>query len=295
MSYTPRFNTNILAVARRVQDARTDATANGKRYSSALLAFYQNTAIRDLIKEVYVTAKGAFHLIMPEIVKLSSWLPVITQTTHGTADMPVEAWLFLDLADNASPARTYPQLTQNVARALSALDPAIDATHPAYSQAGRKLLTFGVVSSISVRGRYIQQIADISPSYGTVGAGGGYFNAAAAYAWVAATRTFTVLTSLGLTVAVVGKPLIFHKTTDLYVGTITGIAIGITDTVLTLEGDNLPAGNLSSGSETILIPDSTLISYDIPLSPNWDGEIRERMVAMALADVKFSPIALSGG
>ena len=54
MAYSTRFGANILTAAQRLHDNRTVAESSGdgaSRYTSDLLRRYQNTAIKDIIRD----------------------------------------------------------------------------------------------------------------------------------------------------------------------------------------------------------------------------------------------------
>ncbi|HMD14791.1 MAG TPA: hypothetical protein VKI62_09215, partial [Bacteroidota bacterium] len=71
MPTTIRFDANILAASRRVQQIRVDPTSNGDgvfTFKSVDWQNYQNRAIRDIITQSYASLKFRFGDIIPQYV-----------------------------------------------------------------------------------------------------------------------------------------------------------------------------------------------------------------------------------
>ena len=102
---TTQFNLNILSAARKLKDARTTADASsdtGKRYSSALLSDYQNRAVRDLLTETYAKLGADFGSAIPEYMKTSGALSLVS----GSVAKPSDAWYTTDLSLNLGSSGT---------------------------------------------------------------------------------------------------------------------------------------------------------------------------------------------
>jgi hypothetical protein len=97
---SPRFDANILAAARRLQDARTSAAASddaNKRYLSALLVVYENDAIRDILAEMIALKDPGLEKI-PQYLQRSSPITI----TLGVGARPTTAQFIISLKDTAN-------------------------------------------------------------------------------------------------------------------------------------------------------------------------------------------------
>lgn len=94
---TTRFNNHVLSVARRLNDPRTDASATGDTgavYSSAILSYYVNQAMRDLVRDYFLKlGEQATAAIFPDLVKVSSALTLTT----GSVAVPTDSWFITAL------------------------------------------------------------------------------------------------------------------------------------------------------------------------------------------------------
>lgn len=155
-----RFNQNILDAARRLKEARTDATSSGDtemRYSSALLTTYQNRAILDVVKSVFEkVGRLGFSTVMPEMVKgnLTASLTSPIGGGAGVFSMPVDAWTFLEVFDLTG-SKIVKRIDADVVKVINSLDPLLvpSATQPIYYETMGTLVTYPALTSVV--GRYI--------------------------------------------------------------------------------------------------------------------------------------------
>jgi len=99
MAYSTRFAANIITAARRLHDNRTVAEASGDgvlRYSSDLLRQYQNTAQKDIVRDLYQKYGDKVSSIIPEMVIESG---NITLTT-GLGTLPAGTWIVLETSSS---------------------------------------------------------------------------------------------------------------------------------------------------------------------------------------------------
>jgi len=120
---------------------------------------YQNTAIRDTIKDAYLKSGDAFGSVMPEMVKTAQDLVI----TAGVFNNPTDAWIILEVAaedDGWYATRIVKNLLKVKAGRDAMLNPT--AAHPAFYQTA--LTT--VILPASITGEdaiisYIPQLDDM--------------------------------------------------------------------------------------------------------------------------------------
>ena len=77
----------------------------------------------------------------------------------------------------------------------------------------------------------------------------------------------------------IGKTVLFSDDNVVYEGRITGVENGY---LFNVEGDALPA--INAVLLNLLICDKTQSRLDLKFKPQWDSEIRQRMIELALKD-----------
>lgn len=278
MSATVRFNANILAVARRLQDTRTYPTSAGdseRRYAAAILAEYQNKAIKDIIADMYNKVGPMFPMVLPECVKVSGTISLAS----GVGSFPSDAWRFLEVATSDFSVYMH-ELLDDVIAVKSGRHGTIvpSATEPVWYQEGRKLYILPT-SIASVAGRYIISPTDI---LALTSVSGGLYNLANG-AYTYATKTLVVTMNSAFTVDDVGRTVTMKidSTGYVHIGRIGAFTNG---TTVVLEGINLPGTDVTVNQ--VHAPDTNADATDVILSSVWDPEIQDRMAMYALADAK---------
>jgi hypothetical protein len=172
---TTRFNNNILQMSRRLNDPRTDASSSGDTgavYTSAILAGYQNQAIRNLIKDQFLkVGELGIAAVFPELVRLSSALTLTTSGTQGSVAVPSDCWLVITLRNSGATKEfrkviDIHDLNRMVTGEHAFLNPT--AARPYFFELSGSIYTRGIYSG-DVVAIYLQSPADVVV---TTGAGG---------------------------------------------------------------------------------------------------------------------------
>jgi hypothetical protein len=148
-SVVPRFDANVIAAARRLHDKRTDATSSGDtgmRYTSALLAAYQNNAIRDIVRDTYKALGPGIKTAMPEMLSLKEG----AQPSSGIVSISTTTWMVLEVQNSAKTVRPFQPLgNADFLTVRSGFHPIIkpSATVPYFTQIGQKLYLLGLTGS----------------------------------------------------------------------------------------------------------------------------------------------------
>lgn len=161
---TTKLNNLIIAVSRRVGDARTDASSagdSGRRITSALWVEYVNQALKDLLMEKFeALGVDGFADAFPEFVKTSSALTL----TGGSVAKPADAWVFVELLKSDGSIRFERVESSRVLQVKYGHDPlqVPSATEPAfYEEAGNVVALPSSVGTWTVVGRYVVTPEDL--------------------------------------------------------------------------------------------------------------------------------------
>jgi len=288
---TTKLNSVIVAVARKLQDERTDASASsdtGTVYHSVLLTEYANRAVRDLLREKFLAlGKEGFAGLLPEYIVESAALTL----DAGSVAKPVGAWFVLDLYKSDKTIKFEPLEPDEVGSVLTSeagLDNAT-ASRPKFYEEGSNIKTLGLTSG-NVIARYIKAHQDLTVITGASGDGKSSSDTAA---YTATTKTWDAdIYNTFAVAADAGKPMMFRTASVVYFGTIVSVTNVAPDEgdplghcYIVLEGDGLPSGNVASIVES-MIADMGPLDSDLKLNENWLGEIIDRMVAMGEADAE---------
>jgi hypothetical protein len=164
-----RFDANIITAAIRLHDPRTtahlDSNETTLRYSETALVKYQNVAIRDTIKDVYLNHTPDFDSIMPEMTSESADIAV----NSGIIIVPSDCWIVLECAksDYTWYARRIARNTMKVKAGRDALLIA-SASKPLFYQTGRTVVVLPLtITSVNARLWYIQQPSDMTAGNAT--------------------------------------------------------------------------------------------------------------------------------
>lgn len=161
MAYSPRFAANIITAARRLHDNRTVAESSGDgtlRYSSDLLRQYQNMAIRDLVKDLYLQHGANVDSVIPELVSESGDITL----TNNAGNMPADGWIILEASKNDY-TLYYEKIDTNPLKVKNNRDPLIQptASRPYFYQVGKTLQVLPVTPNLGpARIWYLQTPAD---------------------------------------------------------------------------------------------------------------------------------------
>jgi hypothetical protein len=278
MSATLRFNANLMAAASTLKDRRTrpsSAGDSGRRFSSDILAYYENRAIKELILEKYFQYGENFDQVMPECVKTSADL---TLDANGVADLPPDAWLFIDLAKSDFSAyihKIFEDVSAVRAGRVGTIQPSLDDVY--FFEEGRKIYVLPDDGATTVKGRYVVTPTDISVIEES---GGGNYSVGKGE-WTSATGLLAVSMHSDFLITDIGKTVMFQIGTTIYHGRISGYSD--TDEVF-VSGQGLPTGG--EIVEAVMVADSGPDLNDVPIAPIWDPEIVKRMVGYGLADQK---------
>jgi hypothetical protein len=275
---TTRFNNNIVVTSRRLQDARATAAAiadTGRRYKSADLEDYQNRVIRDIIKERWVQVGVSFGDLFPELVKTSSLLTPAAGVIAKTTDMwrvlqlfNEDKTLFIDRIPDAD--------VGDVIAGRSLIRPTV--TTPVFYEERNTVSILPTTFAEDVYARYVISHPDIQVLVGAAGAGN--FNTLDG-SFTFATKTLIITMDSVFTVSDVNKPLIITDDNDAnYFG---HIASFVNATTVVLIGDGLPTAD--KPITTVKVADVSDVT-DILLDKEWDGEIQDRMVKLAILDAR---------
>jgi len=161
---TPNFDQNILAASRRLQDLRTDpspAGDPGHRYTSALLTYYQNAAVRDLLTETLKAKGDDIGSIFPEYMKSAQ--QALTSNSFAT---PTDLWLLTQMTIPATGVNVYPIKQDEVLFVTQGLNPLIQLTanNPGFYQEGQSVILYPAATypqTNSVQLRYFINYVDI--------------------------------------------------------------------------------------------------------------------------------------
>ena len=281
MAATPRFNANLLAAARRLQDERALATDNGLRYSSELLSFYQNASIRDIIREMWVQHGVGVVRSLPEMINRVGPLAI---DGDGMGSVPSGSYQIISLITD----ETTPVPVQRVFRDLSRLDAGLDslqgtAENPIFIQVERTIYLKGK-DSVDVKGYALSEHIDIAPSYQSSEGSDSNVMPAAGGSWTAATRTLVATMDHPFTAADVGKIITLGLTTVCYLGTVESFVDAST---VVLKGTDLATFDLAP-LQSVHLSGVRGVGDDIPLSAVWDSHIVDRMVAYGHQDAKVA-------
>ena len=286
---TTRFNANILAASRRLQQNRTQAGPagdSGNRYTSARLSDYQNRAIRDLVRAGFEKGADLFALRFPQMLKTSDLIAVDGLSTLA---IPSSVWLIVDAWLESKKLKRIPD--HRIADVRSGVDRLIvpSATEPAYyiENGGTYFLPAPATGNLYYR--FVQEHTDIVVS--TAASGVGNKNTANG-TFTAATKTLTAAMTIAFASADVGKRVIFSTVNGI--GGLTGVYESLiysqtsaTAVVLGGSGDYLPIADETVSA--VLVSDYTPDISDIILSRYEDGAIIDLMVQYAMQDKALQP------
>lgn len=286
---TTRFNTNIVTAARRLQNQRTTAAATGDdggRYSSALLSDYQNRGIRNLLQELYAKLGMGFGDAIPEMMRNSNIIPM----TAGRFTKPLDAYHVMELVRSDYSTKFYKLPDDRIEQVKAGRAPDITPTvnRPVFWEQGDIIYTLPAsVSAWSVIARYIRVHQDISVITGATGPGNFLTGGSQ---WFDTIKAIGAIMNVPFAVGDENKFVVFKDdATDIvYNGRIqsaiapTGYTQG---EVVVLYGDDLPTADIAL-IDAVLVIDENLDNGDILLNPNFDGEIVDRIVALAQADAQ---------
>jgi hypothetical protein len=136
MAYSTRFGANILTAARRLHDNRSVAESSGdgdSRYTSDLLRRYQNTAIKDVIRDLYTQYHDKVDQVIPEMVSESGNIALVA----GLGTLQDGTWIVLEAA-KSDYSLYYTKIDRNPMKIKTARDPMLTPTalHPVFYQIG---------------------------------------------------------------------------------------------------------------------------------------------------------------
>jgi hypothetical protein len=281
---TTRFNANILAAARRLNDPRTDASSvgdTGKRYTSALLTDYQNRVVLEIVQQSikeFESSPGLVLVLFPEYAKQSG---VLTLVSNAVAK-PSDAIAITELMKSDGTIYFTPIKQDEVQAIITGADGlnVPSATHPVYWEENGQIKTLpSAVAAWTVIARYIQAPDELAVIVGTASVGKWSTSTGG---WTAATRRLVMAAmSTNFAATDVGKRLMIRSATATYEG-IMSAYVG----VLTVEliGDALPTGDIASpGVIQALMTDVGSVS-DLKINRIWDPIIVDKMVEMGLQD-----------
>lgn len=162
MAYATRFGANILTAARRLHDERSVAEAAGDsthRYTSALLCKYQNQAIRDIIRELYLQYGNKLVTVLPEMIVESGDITL----SSGLGNLPAECWVVLEAA-KSDYSLYYTKIDQDVLKVKAARDPLLapSGSKPAFYQIGLTIQVLPTSVTGPARAFYVRQPADVA-------------------------------------------------------------------------------------------------------------------------------------
>jgi hypothetical protein len=285
---TTRFNSNILAAARRLKDERSSASPTddtGHVFSSALLSEYENRSVRDVLKKVYDDlGEKAFGNVFPEYMLTSGALNL----SAGALVKPADCWHVVDLVKSDLSVKFHKLKSSEIEDVRAAQNGVIvpSATRPVFWEEAASIYTLGLVNA-TVIARYIKTHPDLVVSTDAVG-NGKIHTTAADLDWHASTKVLEVAGTTTFVIdADVGKMIIFRTAAVVYVGRIASVSAPTTATEITVSGDALPAGNIHpSDIIEVLVSDLWPDGTDLLLNPNWYGAIIDSMVAFGLEDLK---------
>lgn len=283
---TTIFNNNILRAAKILKEARTLATDDGDRYSSAMLADYQNRAVRSLITEM-VESLGVpmFADKFPEYIATSGVLTLVS----GLVALPSDCYRVIDVAvDDYS--TYFDALDQaDVVSVKTGRDGLVVPVfaEPVHYQEGSRLYTLGITSGTIVV-RYIRLHVDMSPI--TAATGNGFiYSISANISYTAATRTLLIESDIGMDSGDVNKLVTFNTASIVYAARIDSVTTELAPdkTFLVLRGDGLPAGDIAALTIlNVLVSDVDPDANDLKLNEAHSSEIVRRMVELATLDTR---------
>lgn len=162
MAYSTRFGANIMTAARRLHDARTapESSADStNRYTSDLLRQYQNTAIRDIIREQYLQFKNKLMQILPEMVFESADITL----SSGLGTLPTDCWVVLE-ACKSDYSVYYTKIDQDVLKVKASRDVMLapSASKPAFFQTGLSIQVLPTSVTGPAHAFYVRQPADVA-------------------------------------------------------------------------------------------------------------------------------------
>jgi hypothetical protein len=136
MAYSTRFGANILTAAQRLHDNRTVAESSGdgaSRYTSDLLRRYQNTAIKDIIRDLYTQYHEKVDQVIPEMVSESGDIALVA----GLGTLQAGTWIVLEAA-KSDYTLYYNKIDRNPMKIKTGRDPMLTPTagHPVFYQIG---------------------------------------------------------------------------------------------------------------------------------------------------------------
>jgi len=279
---TTNTNNLILAIARRLKDARISADPSddaGKRFSSKLLTEYLNKAIRDFLVDKFITfGEKGFMEMFPEYVKTGTSITL----TNGVVPKPYDAFTVVDLRQGNIKFRKIRQDAVN--DVILGIDPLIipSSNSPVFYEENGNIYTLGITSG-SVIPRYIKTHTDLVVSTASSG-NGKYSTSPNSISYDVSTSTISGATmNTPFSSSDVNKRIMFNTNSAVYTGVISSYISSIS---VTISGDNLPSQNINAGGIlSLLVADNDI--NDITINPYWYGEIIERAVVLANEDVRF--------
>lgn len=284
---TTNLNAIILAAARKLKDQRSSAGAgddSGKRYVSALLTEYANRAVRDLIRELFEVYRERIGDVLPEYMKTSGTLSL----TNGVVTPPPDLWYAMDLVKSDRTVKFHKLESEQVETVWSGQDKLIvpSATRPVFWQEAQKLYTLGLTND-NVIVRYLRAHLDIGVVTTTLGVG--KYLASGAFIYNSAGALGKIVypdngvMSVNFAAGDIGKWVsLFIGGFGVALARITNTFASVPSVGIVIEGDGLPSG--TSGVTQILMSDLQPDGNDLILSPQWHGEIINRVVQFGVAD-----------
>jgi len=279
---TTKFNTNIINAARSLKDRRTNPSAagdTGMRYTSALLAYYQNKAVRAFIAE-QLAALGvtAFCEKFPELVKTSDVLTVAS----GKVAKPSDALWVLSVA-KSDYTLWYDRVEENDVVSVQTGRNAMvvpSASRPVFWDQAGYVNTLGLTSG-NIVCRYIVSPNDLAVI--TTAHDDGKKNTANG-GYTAATNLLQATMNVSFASGDENRIVMFwdNHASKVYFGTVASVKDA--DEVY-LTGEGLPAANISAGDVTMVLMEQVR-DTDILLNDMWMGEIVRRMVQYGIADAQ---------
>jgi hypothetical protein len=286
---TTKFNSILMDVATRLKSPRAYATydvdlnGNASVYTSALLTKHINRAIRDLLKEKYESMGDAvFMESFPEYVRTSGVLTLAA----GVVAKPVDAFMVVGMSVSTYAVK-FDHVKQTIVddiRTGREKQIVPSATRPVFWDESGVINSLGLLAGNVVM-KYIVTHQDIVP---VISSGTGNWLTGSDGAWTAATRLLAGTMHASFATTDVNKRVMFRNSTNTYEGRIESRG---SNTTVVLIGDNLPAGNITTGSVlAIMVSDTDSDSSDLKINSNYHAEIINKAVEYALMDAKAAVI-----
>ena len=277
---TSRFNSNILTAARRLQDARSDASANGdagRRYKSIIWQDYENRAIREIIFETFKSLGVNFGGLIPEYMKTSGTLTVSGAKTVR----PTDSWIVTELVDSNKKVKFVSLSDDEVLDVTIGKRTLLIPTdeNPCFYQERDSIVILPSATKIeSVIARYIVVHQDIVVN--TSSSTNGNYLATSPAAWVGSTRRLTATMNVPFAVTDINKLIMFKNNGIVYTGRIESYILG---NLVTIIGDGLPAATFAN-VDMVMVGDNNPDGSDLILKATWDSVIVDKMVQYASQD-----------